>query len=187
MIQRLVVSLIFLALSGLQALEFDLSEHQLMSLAIPDGWSIVRACSLEATNEDPQGYAVKARPSNGAKATLILTVLMVKNEGLDKELLRKRVLDMINQMNVNSVEKNQELLQFSLKKGIGLYGLFTDASLVGKPVTRDEFRVMAVGHIILSKKVIGFVSLFADDKEGEEMQTMIKVVNSLGVGPRIRK
>ena len=58
---------------------------------------------------------------------------------------------------------------------------------MGKPVTRDEFRVMAVGHIILSKKVIGFVSLFADDKEGEEMQTMIKVVNSLGVGPRIRK
>jgi len=163
---------------NLQAAEFDLGTHGTLSATVPDNWSI---SGRVANRPDGTaiGYALAIKPRNAANAKCLLTFAYTRNGAPNKEAIRKEVLRTTKQFVSESVERKQDLKDFSLEKGYGCYCLFTDASLVGRKAPPGEYKVMGGGQVQPADDLVGVVSLFADEADGEEMKAMLKIINSL--------
>ena len=75
----------------------------------------------------------------------------------------------------------------SLEQGYGAYCLFTDASLVGKKAKPGDYKVMGSGVVQPADNMLGVVSLFADEADGEELKAMIKIIDSLKMKLKVAK
>jgi hypothetical protein len=180
-----VCCIIFFALAS-QAAEFDLGTHGTLSVTVPDNWSI-NGKAANRPDGTPIGYALAIKSRTAENAKCLLTFAYTTNGAPNKEAIRKEVLRITEQFVSESVEKKQNLKDFSLEKGYGCYCLFTDASLVGKKTPPGEHKVMGSGQAQPADNLVGVVSLFADEADGEEMQAMLKIINSLKVRPKDAK
>ena len=171
---------------GCRAAEFDLGTRGTLSVGIPDDW---RINGKEAKRPDGTeiGYVFAIKPRGEANAKCLLTLAYTTNGAPNKESIRKEVLRATEMFVAESVEKKQNLKDFSMGTGFGAYCLFTDASLVGKKAKPDDYKVMGSGQVQPGDNMVGVVSLFADDAEGSEMKTMLKIINSLKVTPKAAK
>jgi hypothetical protein len=160
------------------AAEVDLGTHGILSFAVPESWT-VNSNPANSADGSPVGFAFAFKPRSQANAKCLLSLAYVKGTKLDKERIRQEVLRITKEFASQSVEKKASLRDFSLKQGYGAYCLFTDASLVGKPSKRDDYKVMGSGQVQLSEEVVGVVSIFADDAEGPEFKAMLAIINSL--------
>ena len=78
-----------------------------------------------------------------------------------------------------SVEKKAVLRKYSMTgDAYGAYCVITDASLVGKPPEKDNFKVVTVGIIWFNDAVGVSVSQVCDDEKGPEFATMLAMTNS---------
>jgi hypothetical protein len=84
---------------------------------------------------------------------------------------------------IESGEQKKSLQDFSLGKGYGAYCLFTHVSLNGKHVKPREYEAIGVGKVQPGVGVLGLVTLFADEADGKEFKTMVKIINSRKVQP----
>ena len=155
-------------------------------MTIPDNWSI-NGKAANRPDGTPIGYTFVVKPRTDANARCLLTFAYTTNGAPNKELIRKEVLRISEQFVSESVEKKQNLKEFSLEKGYGCYCLFTDASLVGKKTTPGNYKVMGSGQVQPVDNLVGVVSLFADEADGEEMKAMVRIINSLKVKPSAAK
>ena len=165
-----------------QAADFDLGTHGKLSVTVPDDWSI-NGKAASRPDGTPIGYAFAIKPRSDANAKCLLTFAYTRNGAPNKEVIRKEVLRITEQFVSESVEKKQNLKDFSLEKGYGGYCLFTDASLVGKKAPPGDYKVMGSGQVQPADNVVGVVSLFADEPDGTEMRAMLMIINSLKVKP----
>jgi len=117
----------------------------------------------------------------------LLTFAYTTNGAPNKEVIRKEVLRTCEEFVSESVEKKKNLRDSSLEKGYGAYCLFTDASLVGKKAKPGDYKVMGSGVVQPADNMLGVVSLFADEADGEELKAMIKIIDSLKVKPKDAK
>ena len=178
---------ILLSVLSSQAAEFDLGTYGTLSVTVPNDWSI-NSKAVNKSDGTPIGYAFAIKPRSDANAKCLLTFAYTTNGAPNKEDIRKEVLRITEQFVSQSVEKKQNLKDFSLGTGFGSYCLFTDASLVGKKVKPgDDYKVMGSGQVQPADNVVGVVSLFADEGDGVEMKAMLKIINSLKVKPRNAK
>ncbi|HEX4119611.1 MAG TPA: hypothetical protein VH619_03200 [Verrucomicrobiae bacterium] len=111
----------------------------------------------------------------------MLTLIYSTNAVPSKESVRQTVLRIGQQYVEGSVERKENLKEFSLTNGYGFYCMFTDASLVGKRLQPDDYRVMGTGEIQLNGNLTGAISLFANEAEGDEFKTMVRIIDSLKV------
>jgi hypothetical protein len=165
------------------ATEVDLGTRGSLSFTVPDSWT---ANSNPANRPDgtPIGYAFTFKPRNQANAKCMLSLAYVKTTKMEKERIRQEVLRTTAEIVPQSVEKKANLKDFCLKQGYGAYCVFTDASLVGKPSTKDDYKVMGSGQVQLSEEVLGVVSMFADDANSPEFKAMLAIINSLELKPK---
>jgi hypothetical protein len=163
-----------------EAAEFDLGTHGTLSVSVPEDWRI-DGKAVNRPDGTPIGYVFAIRPRSDAIAKCLLTFAYTTNGAPNKEIIHKEVLLSTEQFVSESVEKKQNLKDFSLGTGFGSYCLFTDASLVGKKVKPGDYKVMGSGQVQPTDNVIGVVSLFADEADGVEMKAMLKIINSLKV------
>jgi hypothetical protein len=170
----------------IQAAEFDLGTHGTLSVTVPDHWSI-NGKAANRPDGTPIGYSFAIKPRTAANAKCLLTFAYTTNGAPNKEVIRKEALRSTEQFVSASVEKKKNLKDFSLEKGYGCYCLFTDASLVGKKATPGDYKVMGSGLVQPAENLVGVVSLFADEADGEEMKGMLKIINSLKVRPKEAK
>lgn len=177
---------ILLSVLGSQAAEFDLGTHGTLSVSVPADWSI-NGKAVNRPDGTPIGYAFAIKPRSDANAKCLLTFAYTTNGAPNKEGIRKEVLRITEQFVSESVEKKQNLKDFSLGTGYGCYCLFTDASQVGKKVEQGDYKVMGSGQIQPADNLMGVVSLFADEADGLEMKMMLKIINSLEVRHRVVK
>ena len=78
-----------------------------------------------------------------------------------------------------AVEKKAELRKYSMTgDAYGSYCVFTDASLVGKPPQKDNFKVISVGILWFNDSVGVSVSQVCDDEKGPEFAAMLAMTNS---------
>jgi hypothetical protein len=170
------LALLFSALT-IHAAEFDFGSRGVLSIDTPEKWTVT---GQPAARQDGTqiGYALAIKPVNDANAKCLVTFAYVKKGQPDRESIRKDVLRASEQFVAGSVEKKQNLNDFSLKQGYGAYCLFTDASLVGKPSTKDDYKVMGSGIVQLSDEVLGVVSIFADEVDGKDFKALLAAINS---------
>jgi hypothetical protein len=171
-----VFALLFSALT-IHAAEFDLGSRGLLSIEAPDKWTVTGEPAARPDSTQI-GYAIAIKPLNDANAKCLVTFAYVKKGPPDRESIRKDVLRASEQFVADSVEKKQNLKDYSLKQGYGAYCLFTDASLVGKPSQKGDYKVMGSGIVQLSDEVLGVVSIFADEVDGKEFKAMLAAINS---------
>ena len=166
--------------------EFDLGTHGIVSVAVPDGWTVKGEPSNRPGEKAP-GYTLSFTPAEDVNAKCLLTFLFVTSRPPDQAGIRGEVLRNCEQFVSESVEKKKNLKDFSLERGYGAYCVFTDASLVGKKAKPGQYKVMGSGQLQPSEDMVGVVSLFADDAESEEFTAMVSIINSLKVTPKDRR
>jgi len=177
---------IILSALASQGVEFDLGKRGTLSVIVPDGWHVNGKAANKADGT-PIGYAFAIKPRRHANAKCLLTFAYTTNGAPNKEGIRNMVLSSCEAFVSESVEKTKNLKEFSLEKGYGAYCLFTDASLVGKDARPGDYKVMGSGEIQPADNMLGVVTLFADEADGEELKAMVKIINSLKVKPRAGK
>jgi hypothetical protein len=77
-----------------------------------------------------------------------------------------------------SVEKKKTLRELTVANGYGYYCVFTDASLVGQPPKKGEFKVVGVGIVHYRDDVVAEMGLSADDEKGPEFTALLDIVGS---------
>jgi hypothetical protein len=174
---------ILLSVLSSGAAEFDLGTHGTLSVSVPEDWSI-NGKAVDRPDGSPLGYVFAIKPRSDANAKCLLTFAYTTNGAPNRETVRKEVLRITRQLVSKSVEKKQNLKDFSLEPGFGSYCLFTDATLVGKKAKPGDYKVLASGEVQPADNMVGVVSLFADEADGPEMEAMFKMINSLKVTPK---
>ncbi|PYI91710.1 MAG: hypothetical protein DME97_12510 [Verrucomicrobia bacterium] len=180
---KLISTILFLCLflASVQAAEFDLNGHGKLSLVLPSRWTVNGSPAVKPDGS-AIGYALAIKPVNDAHAKCLLTFAYVDEGPPNRERIRSRVLAATKQFVTQSKEKKATLRDFALEKGYGAYCVLTDAA-TRKSATADDYKVMGSGILQLSDQVIGVVSIFADDANGEEFKEMLRAVNTLKLEP----
>ena len=157
----------------------DLGVHGSFSIDVPKGWT------LSSHKEDDSGLALTLSAPGEANAKCLVNLSMVAEpKPVAKELVDEQVLSVCEQFVDQSVEKKKTLRDFGLSgAAYGSYCVFTDASLVGKPVKRDEFKVIAIGIVRFRDDVMAAVSVAGDDEKSPEFSAMLAAVRSAAVRP----
>ncbi len=155
----------------------DLGPNGSLEIAVPKGWK------LTSTKAQDTGYALMLVPPAGVNAQGLLNVVFVpKEEHTSKEDVNEKVLAACDQFVDQSVEKKKVLRELSLSGGAyGAYCVFTDASLVGQPPAKDNFKVVAIGMIRFNDAVSASASLLCDDEKGEDFAALLAAVTSAKV------
>jgi hypothetical protein len=117
---NLYICCIILSVFASQGAEFDLDAHGTLSVAIPEDWS-ARSKAVDRADGTPIGYAFAFMPRNDANARCLLTFAYATNGAPNKEVIRKEVLRICEEIVGQSVEKTKNLKEFSLEKGYGAY------------------------------------------------------------------
>jgi hypothetical protein len=152
----------------------DLGTHGKFSVTVPDGWKY----SVQKMEES--GFAVTLSPPGGANASCLLTLVYVDDAApLSKD--KVQVLSACDQFVDQSVEKKKTLQEFTVPGAYGVYCLFTDASMVGKPTQKDMFKAVALGEVFLAEDLTMSVSMLFDDAKGPEFKAMLEAVSSCSV------
>jgi hypothetical protein len=154
----------------------DLGPKGVLSLSLPAGWT------MSSKAEEGSGVAITLTPPGDANAAGLLNVTILPTpEPLTKEKVQEQALAISEQFVAASVEKKKELREFHLAAGFGYYCVFTDASRVGLPPKKDDFKVIGVGVVGLRDDVFAAVGMSADDEKGPEFTALVAAVSSLSL------
>ena len=168
----LLSALLLLPLSAF-ADTVDLGTHGTLTIAVPKDWK------LTSTKQETGVDLLVAAPG-GANAQLLFSVIYVPHgaTAVKADVDGKVVAEAGGFLSM-SVEKKTVLRKYSLAgDAYGAYCVFTDASLVGKPPEKDNFKVVTVGIIWFNDAVGVSVSQVCDDENGPEFATMLAMTNS---------
>jgi hypothetical protein len=157
---RFLLSALLLALPFAASADVvDLGAHGTLSIAVPKGWKLT-----SAPWEQP-GVAITVAPPDGTNAQFMLNILYVPKGMSDlKPDVDGKVLNEAGMFVDMSVEKKKVLQKFAMAgDAYGSYCVFTDASLVGKPPQKDNFKKVSVGIIWFTDDVSGATSILGDD------------------------
>jgi hypothetical protein len=171
---------LLLSVLGARAADFDLGARGILSLSVPDDW-VVHGRPVPGINGPIIGYTFSIKPRGGAGAKCMLSFLYLTNGAPSQQTIRNDALHIGEVFLDGSVEKKETLHDFALDKGFGAYCLFTDATLVGKAPGPDEFKVMGIGEVQPADNMSATVSLMANDPDGPDFKTMVKIINSLKI------
>jgi hypothetical protein len=168
----LLSALLLLPLSGF-ADTIDLGAHGTLTIAVSKDWK------LSSTKQDT-GVDLVILPPGDANAQLRFSVIYVPNgaTAVKADVDDKVVAEAQGFLSV-SVEKKAILRRYSMAGGAyGAYCVITDASLVGKPPEKDNFKVTTLGIIWFNDAVGVSVSQVCDDEKGPEFAAMLAMTNS---------
>jgi len=164
--------LLLLPLSAL-ADTVDLGTHGAFTIAVPKDWK------LTSTNQDT-GVDLAIVAPGGANAQLLFKIAYLpQGATVAKADVDGKVVAECRGFLSRSVEKRAVLRKYSMTgDACGAYCLFTDASLVGKPPEKDNFKVFTFGIIWFNNAVDVSVVQVCDDEKGPEFATMLAMTNS---------
>jgi hypothetical protein len=173
---------LFLALLALplaaRADKVDLGPHGTFTITPPSGWTV------STKSKGDQGTAITLTPPGDANAACLINVSIVPvTEPVTREKVQEQTLAICDQFVDASVEKKKILREFAMAQSFGYYCVFTDASMVGQPAKKGEFKVIGVGVVRLRDDVMAAVGISADDEKSPEFAAMLAAVASAAVAP----
>jgi hypothetical protein len=173
-----LLALLLLPLSA-PADTVDLGTHGTLTITPPKGWTIV------TQKEEDAGFVLLFSPPPDVNAKLIMNVVFPpEKQPLSKQAIQEEAEAAGDQWVDSSVEKKKVVREFKLSAGYGAYCVFTDASRVGKPPEKDNFKMVATGILWFSDDVKAGVTLVADDEKGPDFMAMVAAVSSATLGPK---
>jgi len=175
--KTLFAALTFSALALLARADFDLGTHGVLHLTEPTGWKI------ESRETPGQGYGIAIAAPDSTDKALISVHYLPAPKPIDRAKIDAQLTAFSQRFVDLSVEKKVVLKPYKLRQGYGVYTLFTDASLVGKPAKANDYKVAVSGMIQLNESTQILVTQATDDPSGANFAALQKVVEALRISP----
>lgn len=156
------------------AIDFAWPDHGAIRFDAPESWILVGRQAEEI------GYVFNVRPKSGAPALLQITLVAkagMKAVAADDlpSLLERMTQEYVS----GSVERKFLPQPLPLAHGVGYYAQFTDASLVGQPLQKDNYKVMRNAVAALDPQALVIITIQFDDPGGPEVADMMAIVRSM--------
>jgi len=154
--------------------EFVWAKHGTITFAVPAGWSLLGKPIEEV------GYAFRASPDSPAAAVAQITLLEAKpDHPFTSEAATKLFDKMVQPFVSGSVEKRIVSHSLAPQQGFGMYCQFTDASLVGKPPEKNNFKCQYNALLVLDTYIGVVATLQFDDPDKPEPAAMLALLRSM--------
>jgi hypothetical protein len=126
------------------------------------------------------GIEINAESKSPNQATLQIRFISLP---VDNPLLgsssQERLRSLMGPAIASSVEKRIKPIALKLAQGTGWYGEVTDASLVGKPIEKGNFKVMRQADIAFDATTFAVATMQFDAPAGSEPTEMLAMIESL--------
>lgn len=148
-------------------------------LSRPDTWEAV-ALPPRPPGMPAIGTTVRFAPKGGANEAVMITLVVVPNEGLAEPAELRTMAEMASRRFVRgSVEAKVDLKDFKVGGRTGYAATFTDAKLVGQASVPDDYKMMTCCYVYLGDRVLLTASIFSDDPDGGSYAAAKKIIQSI--------
>lgn len=178
--------ILLLAILGLLAIrgfaeKIELGGNKALVLTLPATWTGTGPVVLPP-GMPARGINVRYVTKNGSNDAVLLTILTVPDDRLsDRESLRALFEKATEQFVSGSVEAKADIKELRLAGATGFCATFTDASLVGKPSVKDDFKVVTSCFIYLGEQVMLTATIFTDDPAGPAYAEGMRLLKSVSL------
>ena len=175
---------LLLAILGLLAVtcsaeKIDLGAGRTLHLVLPEAW--INAEPAAGPPDLPaMGKTVRYVTKNGSNDAVLITIVTVPDDRFnDPENLKALVEETTQQFVSGSVEGKAELKEFRLGGRPGISVTFTDAELVGKPSSKDNYKALTICFVYLGEHLMLTATVFSDDVAGKAYAEGMRILKSL--------
>jgi len=161
--------------------KIDLGGGKALLLILPTTWTDTGPVS------PPPGVTIRgvnARyvPKSGSNDAVLITIITVPDDRLsDRETLKEVVEQSTAQFVPGSVEGKAELKDFKIGAATGFSATFTDASLVGKPSVKDDYKALTTCFVYLGGQVMLTATVFTDDLGSPAYAEGLRLLKSISL------
>ena len=176
----LLVLLSLLALPSF-AEKIDLGGGKALLLILPATWTDTGPVS-PPPGVSIRGINVRYVPKGGSNDAVLITIITVPDDRLsDRETLKEVVEQSTAQFVPGSVEGKAELKDFKIGAATGFSATFTDASLVGKPSVKEDYKALTTCFVYLGQQVMLTATVFTDDLGGPAYAEGLRLLKSISL------
>lgn len=176
----LLVALGMLA-ATVAAEKIDLGAGQAALLTVPDTWIAAPVPGLPPGSPavgTTRHYVTK----NGSNDSVVLSLVPVPDDRLAApENLKEMVAEASQQFVAGSVEGKVNLKDFKIGGASGFTVTFTDATLVGQPAVKDNFKMLTSCHVYLGNEVLLTATILTDDVNGKSYAEAMRILKSFSM------
>ncbi len=162
-----------------RAASVTLGTGEAVHFAVPDAWASTPVPE-PAPGVPSVGKTVHYAPLNGANATVMITVMAMRDDALNDPKALRALHEGANASYAeSSVER--EVISTELKSlGVrGFLSTFTDSALVGKGTEPGNFKTVTVATLYLGDRVVVAASILCDRLDDAEFRAGLAIVKSL--------
>ncbi len=156
--------------------ELPVSSKSPVVVMAPDTWRSAKDNSALATVVPFETFQVTpAAPRNAV--CFISVVEKPAPENTNLEFLRKAVR--VECKPYTNDPAKVEIKDLKIDGGVGVYANFVDPDLVGKPVTKGEYKSATLMYVGLGPRYFIKVTVLCDDLNGADYREAMQIVESL--------
>jgi hypothetical protein len=178
--------LLLLALLGLLAVtapaeKLDLGEGKAALVTVPETW---KAAAMPPGPSGMPALGTNARyvTKSGSNDAILLTLLAVPDDRFaEGENLRAMIEEATQQFAAGSVEGKANLTELRVGSHAGYSVAFTDASLVGKPSQKENYKTLTSCFVYLGDKVMLTATIFTDDFSSKGYAEALRLLKSISL------
>jgi hypothetical protein len=162
-----------------RAEKIDLGSGKTAFVTVPNTW---KAAALPATapGMPTVGTNVRYATKSGSNDAVLITLLTVPDDRFaDSDNLQALIEESTQQFAAGSVEGKVVLQEIKIAGKAGYYCTFTDASLVGKPGVKDDYKTLTSCFVYLGDEVMLAATVFSDDVSGPAYGEGLRLLKSL--------
>ena len=178
--------LLLLVLLGLLAVaapaeKLELGEGKAALITVPETWKAA-AMPPGPSGMPALGTNVRYVTKNGSNDAVLITLLTVPDDRFaGSDNLRAMIEEATQQFVAGSVEGKANLTELRIGGHAGYSVAFTDASLVGKPPVKEDFKTLTSCFVYLGDKVMLTATIFSDDFTGKGYVEAVKLLKSISL------
>jgi len=123
---------------------------------------------------------VPKRPQTNAVASITVAVGGTDDYPTEEKLTRQ-LAEVAQRLAASGdfAEKKVQLKTIYCTQGFGLYFMFSDAKLVGKPVVPGDYKKICLGMIRMNANVMIRVQIMSDGEETEGFQQLLGMIEGM--------
>ena len=177
--KQLLLLLAFGALLTAAAAEkIDVGAGKVAHLTLPTDWKRTELGADSPAAGKSAHYVTK----NGSNDEVLISLLPTAGDRTgDQENLRAMAEIATAQFVTGSVEGKADFKEVKFGGATGLTVTFTDASLVDKPSTKGDFKVVTACFFYLSENILVAATIFSADVKSQAYADSLRIVKSMSL------
>ena len=157
---------------------FNLGELGQLQIDVPSAWRVGHMSAAKNTglpDQNTLAFYSATDPNKSWRMTFFKSSVRYKNFK-DIEQAAKNAQQSLAD---GSVEHAVNLQDIKLKQGVGCQAVYTDATLVDKPVQAGNAKVLASGLVAPMPDVLGTITISADDAKDADFLAAIQALGTM--------